>query len=120
MQQQPQYAPSPPTNTMAVVSLVSGIVAWFILPLLAAIVAIITGHMARNEIRNSHGMQGGDALALIGLILGYLNLVVSCIVPILVLGGFVGLGSICAICGAITESTGFEASGVIIPPIPLN
>jgi hypothetical protein len=118
--QQPQYASSPPTNTMAIVSVASGIVSWFALPVLAAIVAIITGHMARSEIRRSYGIQGGDALAIIGLILGYLNLVVSCIVPLLILTGLISVGGICSICAALSESGNFDVSGIVIPPTPLN
>lgn len=59
---------------MAIVSLVSGIVSWFALPLLGAIVAVITGHLAKKEIRNSLGRLTGDGLATVGLVLGYLQL----------------------------------------------
>ena len=41
------------TSSLANVSMLSGIVCWFILPLLGAIVALITGHMAKREIRYS-------------------------------------------------------------------
>ena len=115
-----QYASSPPTNTMAVVSLISGIASWFFLPFLAAIVAIVTGHMARNQINQSFGREGGDALALVGLILGYLNLAFSCLLPILIFGGVISVGGICSICGALTDPGSLGASGVIFPPIPLN
>ncbi len=116
----PQYAPAPPTNTMAIVSLVSGVISWFALPLLGAIVAIITGHMARSEIRNSRGLQGGDGLAVVGLILGYLNLLVSCLLPILILAGVISVGGLCSICAVISEPGSFDVSGVAIPPLPLN
>jgi hypothetical protein len=43
--------PSPTTNTLAIVSLVFGALAWTLLPLVGAIVAIVTGHMARGELR---------------------------------------------------------------------
>ncbi len=114
-----QYSPSSPTNTMAVVSLISGIVSWFALPLLGAIVAIITGHMARGQIKQSHGLEGGDGLAIVGLVLGYLNLIFSCVVPILIFGGVISVGGICSICAALSESGGLELSNVAIPPIPL-
>lgn len=117
---QPQYASTPPTNTMAIVSLASGIISWFALPLLAGIVAIITGHMARGEIKRSQGMQTGDTLAVIGLILGYLNLVAACILPILVFGGLISLGGICSACAALSERGGLDFSGAVIPPIPFN
>lgn len=66
-----------PNSTLAIVSLVCGILAWVVLPLLAAIPAVITGHMARNEIRRSGGRVSGDGLALIGMVLGYANLAVA-------------------------------------------
>lgn len=71
-----QYTPQPmaQTSTLAIVSLVSGIVSWFLLPLIGAVIAVITGHMARREIRESMGAMTGDGMALVGLILGYLQL----------------------------------------------
>jgi hypothetical protein len=89
---------------MAIVSLIAGVVSWFALPLLAGIVAVVTGHMARNQIRVSFGRERGDGLALVGLILGYLNLVVSCLLPLLIFGGVISVGGVCSICAALTES----------------
>ena len=65
-----------PTNTLAIVSLAAGI-AGYVLPhpFIAGIVAIITGHMARGQIRRTG--EGGGALALAGLLLGYLHFVIS-------------------------------------------
>ncbi len=70
----------PATNTLAVVSLVFGIVSWFALPFVGALVAIIVGHLARKQIRLSNGAEGGDGLALTGLILGYVHVALSCLV----------------------------------------
>lgn len=56
------------TNVLAVVSLISGIV-W--LCWIGSIAAVITGHVARKQIRRS-GEQG-DGLAVAGLVLGYLG-----------------------------------------------
>lgn len=73
-----QYYPSAPvpaqTSTMATVSLVTGIASWVILPLIGAVVAVITGHMAKKEIRESGGQLTGDGLATAGLVLGYIQL----------------------------------------------
>ena len=61
-----QYSPVPPvppvqtTSTLAIVSLIAGIVSWFILPFVAAVAAVITGHMAKTEIKKSNGMLGGN------------------------------------------------------------
>jgi hypothetical protein len=67
--------PTRPTSTLALVSLVSGILSWVILPILGPIVAIVTGHMARREIRAAPDSLSGDGMAVAGLILGYAQIV---------------------------------------------
>ncbi|WOB28294.1 MULTISPECIES: DUF4190 domain-containing protein [Xanthomonas] len=60
------------TSAMAIVSLVAGILGWTLIPVLGSVCAIITGHLARAEIRrNPQGLEG-DGLAIGGLILGWL------------------------------------------------
>lgn len=61
-------------STMAIVSLISGIVSWLILPFIGSIVGIVTGHMALGEIKRSNGVLGGRGMALAGLVLSYLNI----------------------------------------------
>jgi hypothetical protein len=81
VQTQPQGAPfafSAQTNTLALVSLISGIASWIIVPVVGAIVAVITGHMAKREIRRT-GEQG-NTYATVGLVLGYLHLAVVLLV----------------------------------------
>jgi hypothetical protein len=87
------------TNTMAIVSLVAGIVSWAAVPLAAAIVAIICGHIARKQIRASYGRETGDGLALIGLVLGYIN-IAGVVVGLIILFGIFGLACIGAAAGA--------------------
>ena len=82
------------TNTLAIVSLVSGILSWIIVPFLGSIVAIITGHMARKEIRSQPDRFDGDGLAIGGLVLGYLQLALI-IVGVLFI--FLFLGGIAAV-----------------------
>lgn len=60
------------TSTTAVISLCCAIGSWVAVPFVLAIVAIVTGHMARAEIRREP-LQG-DGMAIAGLVLGYLNL----------------------------------------------
>lgn len=68
----------PRTNSLAVVSLVFGILAWVCLPGLGALVAVICGHSARSEIRRAPpGSVEGDGMALAGLILGWIQLGVA-------------------------------------------
>lgn len=90
--QQPPAPTAIQTSTLAIVSLVAGILGWSLVPTLGAIVAVITGHMAKNEIRRSGGMMGGDGLATAGLILGYLHL--ALVVVGLCLGALMIAGAI--------------------------
>jgi hypothetical protein len=68
-----------PNSTAAIISLVFGIVSWFALPLIGAIVAIVAGHMARGEIRRANGAVGGRGMATAGLVLGYANIALGLI-----------------------------------------
>ncbi|MEZ5544374.1 MAG: DUF4190 domain-containing protein [Lysobacteraceae bacterium] len=84
------------TNTLAIVSLVAGILSWILAPFLGPIVAIITGHMARKEIRNAPDRYEGDGLAIGGLILGYAQLamiVLGVLVLFLFFGGLAALAT---------------------------
>ena len=80
-----------PTNALAIVSLVAGI-AGYVLPhpFIAGLVAIVTGHMARGQIRRTG--EGGGGLALAGLILGYLHFAISVIVVVVILAFVLGFG----------------------------
>jgi hypothetical protein len=86
------------TNNMAIVSLVAGIVSWVAMPVLAAIFAVVCGHIARKQIRASYGSEGGDMLAIFGLVLGYVNLIGMIVALILVFGVF-GLACVGAAVG---------------------
>ena len=76
-QQQPVGLAQPvtQTSTLAVVSLVTGIACWIILPLVGSVIAVVTGHMAKKEIRASMGRLTGDGLATAGLLLGYMQII---------------------------------------------
>jgi len=60
------------TSAMAIVSLVAGLLGWSLLPVMGSVVAIVTGHLARGEIRRRPEALEGDGLAVAGLVLGYL------------------------------------------------
>lgn len=68
----PAVAPVPPTNGLAIGSLVCAIAE---LPTLgfAAIPAVILGHMARAQIKQTG--ERGDGMAVAGLVLGYMAIV---------------------------------------------
>ncbi|HEX9369371.1 MAG TPA: DUF4190 domain-containing protein [Roseiflexaceae bacterium] len=82
------YAPaSLPNSSAAVVSLIFGILAWLpILPVIGAAVAVVAGHMARNQIKASNGQLGGSGMATIGLILGYLQLALLALTVCVIIG----------------------------------
>jgi hypothetical protein len=80
-----------PMNTLAVVSVASGIASYFMLPVIGGLVAIVTGHMARGQIRQT-GERGGT-LALVGLILGYLHFVVLLLLLLVVVLVVLGVGA---------------------------
>lgn len=71
-----RYPPpeAPRTSGLAIVSLATGIGAWFIIPLLGAIVAVVTGYLALQEIRQSRGRLTGSGLATAGIALGAVQL----------------------------------------------
>jgi hypothetical protein len=71
----PPVAPARKTNGMALASLISGVVAWVALPLVGGVAAIVCGHIAQKQVRETG--EEGAGLAVAGLVLGYLNLVAS-------------------------------------------
>ncbi len=82
------------TSTAAIISLSFGVASWVLLPMLAAVVAIVAGHMARGEIQRSAGAIEGDGLAVAGLILGYLNLLIGIVVVAAVMFGVFALAGL--------------------------
>lgn len=59
-----------PTSSMATVSLIAGVLGLTLFPFLGSVVAVVTGVIARREIRESGGALGGEGLATAGLVLG--------------------------------------------------
>jgi hypothetical protein len=62
-----------PTSTLAIVSLVSAILGFTIVPVIGTIVALITGYMARGETRSIPAKVSGDGLATAGIIMGWVQ-----------------------------------------------
>lgn len=87
------------TNGMAIAALVCGVCQvffWF----LAGIPAIVLGHMARKQIRQTG--EAGDGMALAGIILGYVGLALTALFVVLIV--IIGV--------AVTNRTGVH------PPVP--
>ena len=68
-----------PTSTMAIVSLVAGIVGFVALPVIGSIVAIITGYAARKETRALPPTAAGDGLATAGIVMGWIQIALAVI-----------------------------------------
>lgn len=86
-----QTPPTKPNSNMAIASMVLGILGWTILPGLASIAAIITGHMAKKEIKESMDQLGGEGMATAGLVMGYASVaIVLCVC--LAMAGMMALG----------------------------
>jgi uncharacterized protein DUF4190 len=62
-----------PSSTLAIVSLISGILGFTFVPIIGAIVALITGYMARNETRSVPPKASGDGMATAGIIMGWIQ-----------------------------------------------
>jgi DUF1707 SHOCT-like domain/Domain of unknown function (DUF4190) len=92
----PVYQPPVSTNSLARASLVLGVAEFFTMGL-TAIPAIICGHMAKREMRQTG--QRGDALATSGLVLGYMAVI------------FWGILIVLSIVGAVISATGTGPGG---------
>ena len=94
-----QYYAPPPTpqqnSSMALISLIAGILGLTLVPTLGSIAALILGYMARNQIRDSGGVLGGEGQAKAGIILGWIGVglaVVGVCLAVAIFGGSMGLG----------------------------
>ena len=80
------------TSTMAILSLVFGVICWSVFPFIGALFAVVFGHVARGELRRAApGTLEGDGLAIAGLVLGYAQLVLCALVVMII---FVFLGGL--------------------------
>ena len=87
------------TSTLAIVSLIAGILGWTLVPFFGSIAAVICGHMARQEIRLAPDRLEGDGLAIAGLVIGYLALAMAVLAVIAVFLFFGGLAAFLAFAG---------------------
>lgn len=81
----PYYQPHPGTNGFAIAALILGIVAWPI----GSILALIFGHIAKNQIDATGGIQGGRGMAVAGIVLGWIG--IAALIVLIVVFVAVGL-----------------------------
>jgi len=70
----PDYGPH--ADVKAIFSLILGIFAIVPFSVFAGIPAVILGHLAQRDIRNSQGTRTGSGMAMTGVVLGYLSMVI--------------------------------------------
>lgn len=87
------------TNVLAIISLIAGILGWTLLPLIGSLGAIVTGHMARGQIRREPDRYDGNGLAIGGLILGWGSVIIAVLSIIVIVLFFGGLATIVALSG---------------------
>jgi hypothetical protein len=68
-----------PTSTLAIISLVAGILGFTILPVVGGIAALLTGYAARKETRATPALASGDGLATAGIVMGWIQLALAVI-----------------------------------------
>ncbi len=81
-----------PTSTLATVSLIAGILGFFLFPLIASIVALWTGYEARKETRSVPPRASGDGMATAGIVMGWIQiaLIVVSVCCLIAYFGFLG------------------------------
>jgi hypothetical protein len=93
------YAAQLPTSTLAIISMIAGILGFTVFPVIATIVALVTGYAARKETRAVPPKVGGDGLATAGIIMGWVQVGLTvvgicCVAAYFVLGlSLIGLSA---------------------------
>lgn len=82
------YAARQTTNGMAIASLVLGIL-W--LYWIGSILALVFGYVAKRQIDDSRGLQGGRGMAVAGIVLGWIG--IGILATFFLIGFLAALGS---------------------------
>jgi hypothetical protein len=83
------------TSSAAVLSLIFGLLGYVFLPFVGALIAIVTGHWAKKEIKVSAGRVDGDLIATTGLVLGYSQIALASVALV----AFVSLAMVSIVAG---------------------
>jgi len=74
-----------PNDGSAIASLIMGIAAFLVCPLLLGVLAVVFGYIGKRNIEDSGGTLGGESFAVAGIILGWINIAIFAIIAIIVL-----------------------------------
>jgi hypothetical protein len=72
-EQDPYINTALPTSTMAIVSVIAGVLGFSAMPVIGGIVALVAGYAARKETRSTPPTASGDGLATAGIIMGWIQ-----------------------------------------------
>jgi hypothetical protein len=72
------------TSGYAIASLILGIAGFFVFPIVPSILAVVFGQKAREELRREPTL-GGEGLATVGIVLGWVGIALVAIVLLFVL-----------------------------------
>lgn len=72
------------TSVLAIISLIAGISNFTWLPVFGAIAALLTGYIAKNDIKANPANLDGEGLATAGIIMGWVGVGLLVLVPCLV------------------------------------
>ena len=84
MSYQNNYPVEKTTSILAILSTISGAASFLVVPFIGAIAALITGYMAKSEIKKSNGMVEGEGFATAGIVMGWINIGLSIMVCCLI------------------------------------
>ncbi len=90
------------TSAWSIISLIGGISNFVGFPFWGAVIALITGYIAKSEIEKSHGRVGGERLAKAGLILGWIGIGLGLLTICLAMLMFLGVIGGALICGPLS------------------
>lgn len=85
-----QGLPENKPSQMAWAALFCGVGAWTLLPVAAAIAAVICGHIERGKIQRGESPSAGLTVATVGMLLGYVQ-VAGVVLTVFALIAFFGL-----------------------------
>ena len=74
-----------PNDGSAVASLIMGIAAFLVCPLVLGVLAVVFGYIGKRNIEESAGTLGGESFAVAGIILGWINLAIVAIAAIIII-----------------------------------
>jgi len=63
-----------PSSTLAIISLIAGILGFTMLPVIGSIVALWSGYQARKETRSVPPTASGDGMATAGIVMGWIQI----------------------------------------------